>query len=270
MDKIESYDQCVKLIKEFTRKAGHITTNCYILPNEMRHMIDSKLIYYQISKDILVLYIDESDYMHIYYWITDETLPVIKQTEKVVVLDLVARGKENPEEQRWEKAGFKPYKLYTRMKYDLFNWHRHDISDLRDNLCAISPARASDLKNIYLLWRECLDWYSTPLPTESEIEWMAASGHIYCARHHTDIIGAVYMDAASKSCVLKHLSIGRDYRRQGFGSFLMDYALKAMVEEGIEKCILWVDIDNTPAYENYVKYGFEQDGLWSRQMIWRN
>ena len=78
------------------------------------------------------------------------------------------------------------------------------------------------------------------------------------------------MDAASKSCVLKHLSIGRDYRRQGFGSFLMDYALKAMVEEGIEKCILWVDIDNTPAYENYVKYGFEQDGLWSRQMIWRN
>ena len=269
MNRIETYEQCIDVIKHFKEKAGHVKTNFYMLPDEMKKMINSRSIYYQMSHDLLLFYIEESDYLHVYYWAADRTIPIIKDAGKVMVLDLVARDIENQEEQRWKKAGFESYKLYSRMKYDLGSWNGKGVGAWRDDTYLISSANINDIKGIASLWRVCLDCYSTSLPTLAEMEQLVAAQHIYCISQEQKIIGAVYMEVASKTCMLKHLSVDSLYRRQGLGSVLMNYALKKMVEEGVKNCVLWVDIENIPAYENYVKYGFKQDGLWSRQMIRR-
>lgn len=269
MDRIETYEQCIDVIKQFRENASHVKTNFYMLPDEMKKMIISRTIYYQMSHDLLVFYIEESDYLHVYYWITDRTFPIINNGGKTMVLDLVARDMENDEEQRWKKAGFESYKLYSRMKNDLTVWHGRGVGVWHGDTYLISSASVTDIKGIAVLWRACLDCYSTPLPTLAEVEQLAATQHIYCMRQEQKMIAAVYMEVASKSCILKHLSVDPLYRRQGLGSALMNYALNKMVEEGIKNCVLWVDIENIPAYENYVKSGFKQDGLWSRQMIRR-
>lgn len=265
MNRIVTYEQCIDVINHFKANASHLKTNFYMLPDELKKVISSRVIYYQMSCDLLILYIEESDYLRVYYWTTDRTFPVINVFGKVMILDLVARNRENKEEQRWEKAGFEPYKLYTRMKYDLTDFRGKSESAQYD----VFPASATDIKGVVGLWKRCLDCYSTSFPTMDEMERLVKSQHIYCIRQEQDLLGAVYMDVASKSCVLKHLAIDSFYRRQGLGSALMNYALKKMMEEGMQKCVLWVDIENIPAYENYVKYGFMQDGLWSRQMIRR-
>lgn len=73
--------------------------------------------------------------------------------------------------------------------------------------------------------------------------------------------GAVYMDTVSKSCILKHLTVSSPCRRQGLGTALINYALKAMALEHIERCYLWVDVNNMPAYESYKNMGLRKTGF---------
>ena len=157
--------------------------------------------------------------------------------------------------------------MYIRLQYHIekdfyekmeFDWHKD---------YHLSCAGLMDGNAVLNLWEAGLDRYSSPLPDETDMEQLIKSGHVYVAKQEETVIGAVYMDTASKSCILKHLTVSFLCRRQGLGTALMNYALKAMALEHIERCYLWVDVNNMPAYESYKKYGFKEDGLWSKQLM---
>ena len=44
---------------------------------------------------------------------------------------------------------------------------------------------------------------------------------------------------------LHHVAVNPDYRNLGLGRKLVDACLRALKAEGIEKCHLWVKVDNT-------------------------
>lgn len=271
MKKIESYDQCNLLIKNFRKAGGKIVTNFFFLPKELKDLIEQKEVRYQQNDGALIFSVEENDFSHIFYFVRDDLVPDVEKTDKEMILDLVARQGKNSKElksekERWQTVGFRVYKSYIRMKYGIDNPFFAGIDFGLKKGCDFSNARQGDIDAVLDLWKMNLDRYSTPLPYFEDMKRIIESGHVYVVRQRGSVVGAVYMNTASKSCVLQHLAVAPECRRQGLGTALMNYALKGMAQEGIETCYLWVDIHNVPAYESYRKYGFEEDGLRSEQL----
>lgn len=271
MKRIESYSLCNLLIKDFKKEYGKAVTNFFFLPNELKETLERKEMTYWQDKEVLIFYIEETDFSHIFYFAKGDKVPDLEKTGKTMILDLVARDIDNSkeiklEEKRWIAAGFEIYKKYARLKYTIVKEFYQNLNFIQNEDFDLSCADYQDIDAILDLWRANLDKYSTPLPNKRDMEQMMDTGHVYVIKQRNAVVGAVYMDTASKSCILNHLAVNPSYRRQGFGTVLMNYALRGMALEGIEKCCLWVDIHNIPAYESYKKYGFQEDGLWSKQM----
>ena len=272
MEKIESYEQCNLLIKNFKKNNNKTITNFFFLPKELKALIASKEIFYQENKEALIFCIEEKDFSHIFYFVNEKSFFELENTEKIMIIDLIARkicvSKEiELEEKIWRSVGFKEYKQYIRLWYHLEKDFYEKIESDRHRDYQLTYAELMDRNAVLDIWETNLDKYSSPLPNDTDMEHLLKSGHIFVAKREGIVKGAVYMDVASKSCILKHLVVIPSCRRQGLSTALMNYALKAMVLEHIERCYLWVDINNTPAYENYKKYGFEEDGLWSKQLM---
>ena len=62
MDRIESYEQCVDMIKEFKKSCNKTVTNFYFLPYELKEIIAQGRVFYQLSENALVFYTDEREY----------------------------------------------------------------------------------------------------------------------------------------------------------------------------------------------------------------
>lgn len=272
MKKIESYEQCNLLIKKFKKNNSKLVSNFFFMPKELKDIVANREVGYQENKESLIFCVEEKDFTHVFFFAKAESVLELEDTGKVMILDLVERNTGDLkgaklEERSWIPAGFKEYKQYVRLRYsikieiyikmDTYQYKNYDF------LCA----KLVDVNMILDLWTTNLDKYSTPLPNKKDVERIVKSGHVYVAKQNGTVMGAVYMNAASKSCILNHLVIHPASRRQGLATMLMTYALKMMALEDIERCYLWVDVNNTPAYENYKKYGFEEDGLWSRQLM---
>lgn len=272
MNRIETYEQCNFIIQNFKKDTKKIITNFFFLPKELKQIIATREIRYQESKDTLIICVEEIDFSHIYFFKLDESVPVIEDTGKVMIVDFVVRSginleKIELEKKKWFAANFKEYKQYIRLKYILEKPSCSHLDFLKTNSWCLSHANTNNTNDILDIWMENLDKYSTPLPSTEELVQLIESGYIYIISDNNIVVGAVYMNMASKVCILKHLTVCASYRRQGLGTALMDYALGEMKRKGIEKCFLWVDVNNIPAYESYKKYGFIEEGLWSIQLI---
>lgn len=272
MKKIETYEQCSLLIKNFKKCNNKLITNFFYLPKDLKTIIANRKIRYQESKDALIFCVEEKDFFHIFYFAIEESAITLENTEKVMILDLVARNindsKEIEQEKKiWKSVGFKEYKRYIRLKYQIKQEFCEAIDLVRHKDCELLCAAPIDANAVLNLWETNLDRYSSPLPNNKDMEYLIKSGHIYVIKQKGIVIGAVYMDASTKSCNLRYFAVMPSYRRRGLGTALMNYALRAMALEHIERCYLWVDINNMPAYLSYKKYGFEEDELWSEQLL---
>lgn len=272
MEKIDSYEQCNSLIQDFRNRCNKSVTNFYLLSTEIQETINNNEVWYLSDKDLLVIGIDEEEYSRIYYFASKEVVPILENIGKTMILDLVTRDidhdkKVNEEVERWRKSGFEEYKIYTRMRYDLRELDHTDEVNVSDISYDLSCAEHEDAEDLLRLWKESLDKYSTPLPSVEQMQRLIESNHVYCIRMKDKIAGAVYMNVTETMCALEHLAINPDFRRQGLGTALMDYALRSISRENVDICCLWVDVDNVPACDSYKKYGFINDRIWSRRLI---
>lgn len=275
MDRVESYEQCTDLIREFKKGCKKTVTNFFFLPRELKTMIDRDNVYVQISENALVFFMDEREYSYIYYFLEEGTSFVIADTKKPLLLDFVARKSEYEkaevaEKKRWQSSGFVFYKEYVRMQCSLgVDGYAARRDDLQCSGCELLCAGSEDAEAITALWRENLDQFSVPLPQKDEVLQMIGSQHVYCMKKAGEVAGAVYMDVTAGRCILKHLAVWPAFRRQGVGRAIMDYALRKMAEENVHVCSLWVAADNIAAHENYRKYGFLEEDKKSGRLIRR-
>lgn len=272
MKKIETYEQCNFIIQKFKNGRKKIFTNFFFMPKELKEVIATRNVQYQENEDALIICIEEIDFSHLYYFMLAKSVPIIEDTDKTIITDLVVRSgttleKITLEQEKWFAVNFKKYKQYIRLKYTLKKSDCCYINFTEQNLWRLSCAHTRDANDILDIWRTNLDKYSTPLPSVEELFQLIKLGHVYVASRDNAVIGAVYMEIALKKCTLKHLTVCANYRRQGLGTALMNYALGEMAQEGIEKCFLWVDVNNTAAYKSYKKYGFIEEGLRSIQLM---
>lgn len=91
MDRIESYEQCVDMIKEFKKSCNKTVTNFYFLPYELKEIIAQGRVFYQLSENALVFYTDEREYTCVYYFLEEGTGSVVTAAGRTMLLDFVVR-----------------------------------------------------------------------------------------------------------------------------------------------------------------------------------
>lgn len=267
MNRIETFEQYKALTKEIKSKVSSVATNCYFMPNEAKQYIEQSKMYYEEFDGILCIYVVESRYNHLYYFRDKNVSIDIPSNNKTIVLDFVSRKEKEEslkeEEDCFVQAGFKNYKYYIRMKKDIV----HCAEEIECKY-EFSYGDESYSSQIGSLWENSLDALSTPLPVDDKIKDMINANKVFYMLDKGKVISAVYMDASGKYSLLEHISVDNNYRKQGLGEKMLKYALDRIRElYDAEICRLWVDVNNTPALNMYLKNGFIEEGLISKQYI---
>ncbi|MCM1159645.1 MAG: GNAT family N-acetyltransferase [Roseburia sp.] len=277
MNKVESFEQYKSLIGEFKAECKKTTTNCYFLREDVQRYIEAGSLYYERHERTFLLTVRECTYDHIYYYQDAAAEVEFHKQDRQAVLDFVVRRNKvldiASEEEKWKKAGFEPYKEYVRMcmkldgEYTLGRADEEMAEGQRGKLFSYGDEKYAE--QILKLWQANLDALSTPLPKLDTIRQMIRTGHVYYILDGTQVIGALYLDVLGKSCLLQHLVIDGSCRKQRLGFCLLNYAFVRISQEKVAMCNLWVDVQNVPACELYQKYGFEKDGLISKQYLYK-
>lgn len=267
MYKIESFEQYRSIVKAFKAAHSPAATNCYFMPNEVKKYIEKSKLYYSEYDELLCIYVVEKEYDHLYYYCAADSEPLIAKEDKTIVLDFVTRKEKEEllkkEELRFSNAGFERYKYYIRMSRAV----ETEAVSCKYTLGYGDTVYSSDIRR---LWENSLDALSTPLPSEEEMDEMIKSETVYYMLDGEKIIAAVYMDVSGKNCLLQHISVDNSYRKQGLGEIMLKYAFNMVSShKSVSSCNLWVDIDNTPAFNMYKKNGFTEDGLVSIQYLYK-
>lgn len=273
MNKIELYEQWIDIVNKFKKEYKKFRTNMFFMPDEIKQIMAIKQVFYLRMEAVLLFFIEEEECIRVYYFVdkdhmADIRLPLLNIADKSMVLDLVMREPENNVEIAWWKTeGYIEYKTYIRMQTGMKRDNNIEEEVLLNEDTKLECADVRQCNRILELWKTHLDKYSISLPKQDEMKRILKTGHVYCVKSIDEIIGVVYIDSSKKRCMLRHLVIDKKYRKLGYGTKLMDFALKRVALEGIESCYLWVDVDNIPANFMYEKYGFRKDSLIMKQLI---
>src|SRR5574337_277935 len=115
--------------------------------------------------------------------------------------------------------------------------------------CKIRPFKVSDIEAVLRLWASCeglgrgpgdsVEALSRYLKRNPEMSLVAVDGK--------SIAAAVLCGHDARRGYIYHLAVGAEYRRQGLASALVHRCLLGLKAEGIERCQVFVQANNTVA-----------------------
>lgn len=276
MMKVESFDQYSHLIKEFQRQYGKSDTNCFFMAKEIDEYIGKEKLSYAESNGGLYFFVDEEEYTRLYFFLEKHSLPEKIKPEKTCILDFVYRNGRKPSDledllAKWRTVGYKDYHLYQRMtlrKTDLYD--NFSNSTLPEKKFTFQNGDLNLADDILELWKTGLDERSTPLPDKRELINKIENREVFCITSITgELCAAIQFLFNGATCLLQHLAVSEAFKRKGLGESLFMYAIDTAFEKGVKVCNLWVDVENTPAISLYRKCGYKEDGMVSKQFIYK-
>ena len=78
----------------------------------------------------------------------------------------------------------------------------------------------------------------------------------FVARDEEKIVGAVLCGNDGRRGYLYHLAVAMDYQHLGIGKMLTEKVLRALKEQGIQKCHIFVIADNLEGMRFWLKTGW--------------
>ena len=80
----------------------------------------------------------------------------------------------------------------------------------------------------------------------------------FVARDEEKLVGAVLCGNDGRRGYLYHLAVVKDYQHLGIGKMLTEKVLKALKEQGIQKCHIFVIADNLEGMRFWQKSGWKK------------
>ncbi len=278
MSMMTTITQFADLTSAFTADHSAVQTNCFLWPEELRTLLEGgRMRYMQCADDLLFLSAEEG-YSRLFYYtatlapVDPARLVALSPDRQPILLDLVTRGGAAavapPIQDKWLSSGFRVYGRFQRMR-----------RTAREGLCSVCPAAlgggyrierhdVSRLPAIQALWAQCLDPYSTPLPTADALSALLAQGHVSYLLTADDVLcAAMLARPQGKKVTIQHVSVHPDYRRRGLALRLLAASMQKDQADNATEWNLWVDEKNHPAIQLYHSLGFVPDGMISVQLM---
>lgn len=146
--------------------------------------------------------------------------------------------------------------------------HKDKISNMDKE---IIPFTMREYEEVIALWKICdgigLSSADSPLKISEYLE--RNSGMSFVAKQGEKIIGAVLCGHDGRRGFIHHLAVHPDFRKAGTGTILAEKCIVALESAGIEKCHLFILIDNESGKSFWEKAGWSMRsdiGIMSRDL----
>ena len=105
--------------------------------------------------------------------------------------------------------------------------------------------------------------FSIPWSQKQFIDELSLNSHAHyhVIKHKQQIVGYMGLWKIIDEGHITNIAINPNFKRMGFGSFLLKHVLDFCISENINSLTLEVRKSNTPAIELYKKYGFAESGI---------
>ena len=273
---IESFDQYRELTGSARRKFLSGFSNCYLMSNEARSLIDSGALLYASSPRGLLLGRAYPQHMQLMFYLADTAdKNDVPESDLPLVIELpfATQSLEDalPSQIRGAQdllrnCGFVPARISHRRTYEadtLKDVTRGDdgaaqrVIELGDKY---SSAMLDQLNNTF-------DYRFDYIPSKEEWQEALDQGHVLA---HIDEAGkpdgVLFFDIQKNQSELRLITVLPQARRQGVASALIAAWRKRCVDT-VSRLFLWVSDDNAGAQRLYGNEGFHFDGHRAIELV---
>jgi len=125
---------------------------------------------------------------------------------------------------------------------------------------SIHEMKMDDYDEIYELWRNTPGMGLSNADKRESIDSFLGrnKGLSYVCRHGGRIVGTVLCGHDGRRGYIYHVTVAEEYRGRGIGRRLVETSLEKLKEEGIDKCHLFVFVDNSVGNAFWASMGWDK------------
>lgn len=262
MKQITSYEELSPLLS--AQLGRGVVTNCALTQEDWRREIAAGTLWCRSWAGGMVLLRRREGHSVLSFYLRELALPEDLAWDGPTLVEIPARSRDAgllDAADFWRGQGFR--ELFRRERLAL---PKGAAIPLRDGLPPARAAGPADAGEIRALLRDNFDPLTGCLPTGAELARDLEAGNVLCADGPDGRpAGVLHIAPGRGSTQLRHLAVGRDFRRRGFAQSLLGRYLE---HTGFAKSLVWVRTDNRPGQQFYVKNGYAPDG-WGSAVLCR-
>lgn len=278
LSELTDFYQYQELINEIRTPGQRVTTNCYLLPGDLKKNIElHKLSWIRISTGILILR-ENRDFYNLYYFLASP-LPLHDQVDlsglrKPVTIDILTKTTDFSKvsvlyEDFWQRSGFRFFKRNFRFHLDLPSGDRESLFHLYldPNYYDHRQIREEEIAQVNRLWRNALDPYSVAFLDEEMMKDCTATQRVYCICDKEDHVVAAYrMEIKGKTAIFWQVVVEKNHREMAKALDILNK--QYLIHPEITRFEFWVDEGNIKVIRAMRKLGYVQDPLINIQYIY--
>lgn len=284
---IQSYEQYVNLVKDF-RKNKKIFSNCYMLPSEIKRLIELKCFYKVKTSQGLVFVDDEGGYYHtlLYVDLSEKfRLPVLDKD--ALVENVYYEGRKNIEQIKFEDLLLDMGFTFTSTYRSIMDRPSLSPEKFYKKLAVMDKALALEGKKVAIpkysqlqefdeVYHSIIDKFVQKKFTLKERKKQADSGQLYCITDDRDKIYAI----AIRACVSGGAYGSRkDCQNNIYAPILLLHLFKDFYDhvpkdEKAQKEYMrskgiggWIDVNNVSSWKINKLVGIEATGKSMNQFV---
>lgn len=262
MRQITRYEELAPLLS--AQLGRGVVTNAALTAEDWRREIAAGTLRCQSWAGGLVLLRRREGRSLMNFYLRELSLPDDLAWDSPVVLEIAARPRDEGllrVADFWRGQGFE--ELYRRERLVL---PKDTKVPAGDGPLTARVAEMADAEAVRTLLQDNFDPLTGCLPTAEELERDLASGNVVCVDGPDGrTAGLLHITPGRGSTQLRHLAVGKPFRRQGGAQALLARYLE---RTGFVRSLVWVRTDNEPGRRFYVKNGYAPDG-WSSTVLCR-
>lgn len=266
MKKFKNFDEYIQIVS-VAQKNKLNNINCYLMPDEIKSLINAEKLSYLCNENTLQLVVENQRYCKIYFYgnLDFEFIPF--KTDKPILTDLAYSNVKTPNflnlQNKFADLGFCINSSVTRMDCNNF-----DNYNCKETQFIVDKLQKEEIDEVYNLWEENFDFVESLLYGKDEI--INLLNQIYVLKDKQNhIYGAMELIINNNVAWIQKIAIKKAYQGKGLGAVLENFCLNKCKTLGIKKILLYTVDSNLNAQSFHKKFGFKPDGKFNCQYIKR-
>lgn len=257
MKKVDSIGTLGKLLEPFDGIQCY--SNSYFFEEELKKLIDSNLLYFQLRGTNLLLfrYNKHLSFFDVFYYLKDNTSAINLVDNRLFVMEIPYRGEKNYPlsiVEFWENSGFK--KHINRNLYVLNTATAPEVSKTVNGIDYLIINNVDLSIEILNALTISFDAYTGDILSLDEVRRSIENREIIGAFKNGELAGFLRSYGKKKVSWIGHLAVLPSFEGNGIGSGLVSHYLKKRIDEGFVNFQHWVVSNNHAAIKLYSKFGF--------------
>lgn len=267
MDKFKSFEEYVEITLS-AQKRGLRNINCYLMPDEIKMLMQEDSLYYLNSDNVLQIIMKKDRYIKIYFY-TNENFNFISFSSTLPIITDLPYSNKMPERlvvfrEKLETQGFVLNSTTTRMSCTIF-----EESDIKIGDYVIEQLEEKDIDTIYDIWEENFDGVENLLYSKEEIK--NNKNPVFLLKDRTgNVYGGAEILANGSYGWVQKIAIKKSQQGRGLGAILERFYINKCKSLGIKTLLLYTIDSNLNAQRFHKKFGFQPDGKYNCQFIYRS